>query len=143
MLKYVMQTLIRLQQQPFIIRDDAAPKGFKGYCIDLIEEIRQIVKFDYEISLSPDGNFGTMDENGNWNGIIKELMEKRADIGLTSLSVMAERETVVDFTVPYYDLVGITIMMKLPRNPTSLFKFLTVLENNVWLSILGAYFFTR
>ena len=27
-------------------------------------------------------------------------------------SVMAEREYVVDFTVPYYDLVGITIMMK-------------------------------
>ncbi|XP_046977759.1 ionotropic receptor 25a [Vanessa cardui] len=134
--------IITVEQQPFIIRDDESPKGFKGYCIDLIEEIRQIVKFDYEISLSPDGNFGTMDENGNWNGIIKELIEKRADIGLTSLSVMAERENVVDFTVPYYDLVGITILMKLPITPTSLFKFLTVLENDVWLSILAAYFFT-
>ncbi|KAG6445268.1 hypothetical protein O3G_MSEX003820 [Manduca sexta] len=134
--------VVTVEQQPFIIRDDAAPKGFKGYCIDLIEEIRKIVKFDYEITLSPDGNFGTMDENGNWNGIIKELVEKRADIGLTSLSVMAERENVIDFTVPYYDLVGITIMMKLPRTPTSLFKFLTVLEHDVWLSILAAYFFT-
>ncbi|XP_045769552.1 ionotropic receptor 25a [Maniola jurtina] len=134
--------IVTVEQQPFIIRDDDAPKGFKGYCIDLIEEIRQIVKFDYEITLTPDGNFGTMDENGNWNGIVKELIEKRADIGLTSLSVMAERENVVDFTVPYYDLVGITILMKLPRTPTSLFKFLTVLENDVWLSILAAYFFT-
>ncbi|XP_068617329.1 ionotropic receptor 25a isoform X1 [Battus philenor] len=134
--------IVTVEQHPFIIRDDDAPKGFKGYCIDLIEEIREIVKFDYEIILAPDGHFGTMDENGNWNGIIKELIEKRADIGLTSLSVMAERENVVDFTVPYYDLVGITIMMKLPRTPTSLFKFLTVLENDVWLSILAAYFFT-
>ncbi|XP_032516645.2 ionotropic receptor 25a [Danaus plexippus] len=134
--------IVTVEQQPFIIRDEEAPKGFKGYCIDLIEEIRQIVKFDYEITLAPDGSFGVMDENGNWNGIIKELMEKRADIGLTSLSVMAERENVVDFTVPYYDLVGITILMKLPRTPTSLFKFLTVLENDVWLSILAAYFFT-
>ncbi|CAG4975056.1 unnamed protein product [Parnassius apollo] len=134
--------IVTVEQQPFIIRDDKAPKGFKGYCIDLIEEIRQIVKFDYEITLSPDGSFGSMDENGNWNGIIKELIEKRADIGLTSLSVMAERENVIDFTVPYYDLVGITIMMNLPRTPTSLFKFLTVLENDVWLSILAAYFFT-
>jgi len=25
---------------------------------------------------------------------------------------MAERENVIDFTVPYYDLVGITILMK-------------------------------
>ena len=58
------------------------------------------------------------------------------------MSVMAERETVIDFTVPYYDLVGITIMMKKPKVPTSLFKFLTVLENSVWGCILAAYFFT-
>lgn len=57
--------------------------------------------------------------------------------------MMAERESVVDFTVPYYDLVGISILMKKPTTTTSLFKFLTVLENDVWMCILGAYFFTR
>ena len=56
---------------------------------------------------------------------------------------MAERENVVDFTVPYYDLVGITILMKKPKVPTSLFKFLTVLEPEVWVCILFAYGFTR
>ena len=59
------------------------------------------------------------------------------------MAVMAERENVIDFTVPYYDLVGITIMMNRPAVSTSLFKFLTVLENDVWLCILAAYFFTR
>ena len=29
-----------------------------------------------------------------------------------AISVMAERESVIDFTVPYYDLVGISILMK-------------------------------
>lgn len=134
---------ISLQQHPFIIRDPSAPKGFSGYCIDLIEEIKKIVNFDYEIETVPDGKFGNMDENGNWNGIVKQLIDKKADIGLGSMSVMAERENVIDFTVPYYDLVGITILMKLPKTPTSLFKFLTVLENDVWLCILAAYFFTR
>ncbi|XP_077296416.1 ionotropic receptor 25a isoform X2 [Arctopsyche grandis] len=138
----VVYRIVTVEQYPFMIKDLEKPKHFKGYCIDLIEEIREIVQFDYEITLVPDGKFGDMDEQGNWNGIVKELMEKRADIGLGSMSVMAERENVVDFTVPYYDLVGITILMKLPRTPTSLFKFLTVLENDVWLSILAAYFFT-
>lgn len=55
----------------------------------------------------------------------------------------AERENVIDYTVPYYDLVGITILMKKPMTPTSLFKFLNVLETNVWLCILAAYLFTR
>ncbi|XP_008183092.2 ionotropic receptor 25a [Acyrthosiphon pisum] len=137
--------VVTVLQNPFMIQiDDEDGKGvkFKGYCIDLIEEIRKLIGFEYEIYIAPDNNFGNMDENGQWNGMVKELVEKRADIALGSLSVMAERENVVDFTVPYYDLVGITILMKKPQTPTSLFKFLTVLENDVWMCILGAYFFT-
>ncbi|XP_071055575.1 ionotropic receptor 25a [Onthophagus taurus] len=136
---YRISTVI---QAPFIIEDPDSPKGYSGYCIDLINDIATILKFDYEIYVAPDGKFGNMDIKGNWNGVVKELVEKRADIGLGSMSVMAERENVIDFTVPYYDLVGITILMKLPTTPTSLFKFLTVLENDVWLCILAAYFFT-
>lgn len=102
-----------------------------------------MLNFDYEIRLAADKTFGNMNDNGDWNGVVRELIDKKADIGLGSMSVMAERENVIDFTVPYYDLVGITILMKQPTTPTSLFKFLTVLENDVWLCILAAYFFTR
>ena len=56
---------------------------------------------------------------------------------------MAERENVVDFTVPYYDLVGITILMKKTKQEPALFKFLSVLEDAVWGCILAAYFVTR
>ncbi|CAG9857523.1 unnamed protein product [Phyllotreta striolata] len=136
----VVYRVVTVEQKPFIFRDETAPKGFNGYCIDLIDKIADILKFDYEL-VAVD-KFGTMDENGKWNGMVKELMEKRADVALGSMSVMAERENVIDFTVPYYDLVGISILMKLPETPTSLFKFLTVLENDVWLCILAAYFFT-
>ena len=79
---------------------------------------------------------------GNWDGLVGELVNRRADMGIGAISVMAERENVIDYTVPYYDLVGITIMMKKVKVPTSLFKFLTVLEDSVWGCILGAYFVT-
>merc|ERR1719187_1975995 len=115
---------------------------FYGYCIDLIDEITKIVNFEYEIKEAPDGKFGTMDENNEWNGMIQQLILKKADIAVAPLSVMAERENVVDFTVPYYDLVGISILMKKPKAKTSLFKFLTVLEAEVWVCILCAYIFT-
>ena len=52
---------------------------------------------------------------------------------------MSEREAYVDFTVPYYDLVGISILMKKPRLETSLFKFMDVFDVVVWLCILAAY----
>ena len=37
------------------------------------------------------------------------LCFRRADFGMGAISVMAERESVIDFTVPYYDLVGVVI----------------------------------
>ncbi|KAF2353180.1 Receptor ligand binding region [Trinorchestia longiramus] len=133
-----------VQQPPFVMKkiNEEGKEEFYGYCIDLIEEIRQIVDFEYELSEAPDGKFGNMDDNEEWNGMIKELIDKKAEVALAPLSVMAERENVVDFTVPYYDLVGITILMLKPKTPTSLFRFLTVLEPEVWGCILVAYAFT-
>ncbi|CAG0883411.1 unnamed protein product [Cyprideis torosa] len=133
---------------PFIINatnasDPNAPEKFEGYCIDLINEIKVLMNFEYTIYPVEDGKFGALSEtNKSWNGMIKDLIIGKADIALGPLSVMAERENVVDFTVPYYDLVGITILMKKTKQETALFKFLTVLELDVWLCILAAYFFT-
>lgn len=123
------------------MRDETAKQGYIGYCIDLMDTIAELVHFDYTITEV--NEHGHMDENGVWNGVVRKLIDKEADIGLGTMQVMAERETAIDFSVPYYDLVGISILMMLPRTKNSLFKFLTVLETDVWFCILGAYFFTR
>ncbi|KAL0108697.1 hypothetical protein PUN28_014089 [Cardiocondyla obscurior] len=133
--------VVAVQHPPFMMYNNQTGKWY-GFCIDLLDAIRETVPFEYEVREVEDHEFGSLSENGSWNGLMRELIDKRADIALTSLWVMAEREKVVDFTVPYYDLVGLTIMMQKTKTSTSLFKFLTVLENEVWLCILAAYFFT-
>ena len=45
---------------------------------------------------------------------------------------MSEREHVIDFTVPYYDLVGITIMMKKPKVTDQLIN-----SEYVWVILRG------
>ena len=65
-----------------------------------------------------------------------------AEIALGPFSVMAERESVIDFTIPYYDLVGISILMKKTKVDTFLFKFMEVFDSNVWICILVAYIIT-
>ena len=71
-----------------------------------------------------------------------EIFFFRADIALGSMSVMAEREAVVDFTIPFYDLVGLSILMKKARTDTYLFRFMEVFELEVWICILIAYIST-
>lgn len=58
------------------VEDENNGVRYEGYCVDLIEEIRKLVGFEYEIYVAPDNSFGNIDENGQWNGMIKELIEK-------------------------------------------------------------------
>lgn len=144
--------VVMILQPPFIMKRYNAswPNNIEyyGYCIDLLNAVQLKMRspnisepweWDYELYEVADGRFGEKRADGSWTGVIGELAEKRADMGLGPVSVMAERETVVDFTVPYYDLVGINILMKKSAVPSHLFKFLTVLENDVWFSILGSF----
>jgi glutamate receptor, ionotropic, invertebrate len=137
---YRIATVVR---PPFIIRDENAPRGFVGYCIEMIDRIAEIVDFDYEIYEVERDGFGWMNDQGEWNGVVRKLVDKEADIGLGTMTVMAERESFIDFTIPYYDMVGISVLMLRNKEKTTLFKFLTVLETDVWLCILGAYILTR
>lgn len=109
--------------------------------IDLMDTVASLANFDYIIVEAEE--HGRIDDDGNWSGIVRMLIDKEIDIGLATMQIMAERETVIDFTIPYYDMVGYTVLMARPRPKSALFKFLTVLEADVWFCILGAYFFTR
>lgn len=56
--------------------EDGTIPHYKGYCIDLLDELAKNLKFTYEIYLSPDGMYGAELENGTWNGMIGELVGK-------------------------------------------------------------------
>lgn len=77
-------------------------------------------------------------ESGEWNGLIGDLVKGEIDIAVAGMTMTSEREEVVDFVAPYFDQSGISIIIRKPVRPRSLFKFLEVLRVEVWLAILGA-----
>uniref|UniRef100_A0AC34GQT2 Uncharacterized protein n=1 Tax=Panagrolaimus sp. ES5 TaxID=591445 RepID=A0AC34GQT2_9BILA len=84
--------VVTVIQQPFVeYVHGGSVNQFQGYCIDLLNLIQQELQFTYEIYQAPDGKFGSVDDNGNWNGLIGEVVIGKADIALAPLSVMAER----------------------------------------------------
>ena len=66
------------QDPPFIMKKKIKDGGisYKGYCIDLLNELARMLKFTYEIYPSPDGKYGAVTENGTWNGMVGELVSK-------------------------------------------------------------------
>lgn len=125
------------------INSDNGTVEWYGYCMDLFNElIRQIpYEITYEIHQVADNRFGHK-KGEQWTGLIGELQQGKSDLALAPLAVMAERELAIDFTVPFYDLVGIQVLLKKPEVPRDWFKFLTVLDNEVWLSMTTALFVT-
>ncbi|NWT99004.1 GRIK3 protein, partial [Urocynchramus pylzowi] len=112
---------------------------FEGYCIDLLKELAVILGFSYEIRLVEDGKYGAQDEKGQWNGMIKELIDHKADLAVAPLTITHVREKAIDFSKPFMTL-GVSILYRKPNgtNP-SVFSFLNPLSPDIWMYILLAY----
>lgn len=48
----------------------------EGFCMDLLSEVAKKLSFKYKVQLVKDGSYGRQDENGNWNGMIGEVVRK-------------------------------------------------------------------
>ena len=77
---------------------------YEGFAIDLIKAISEILNFKYNIKMVEDGTYGARRENGEWGGMIRELMDGKADIAVADLTITYERESAVDFTMPFMNL---------------------------------------
>ena len=50
---------------------------FKGFCIDLLQQIAEMLEFDYVIKLVDDGKYGApVGLSGEWNGMVGELIDE-------------------------------------------------------------------
>ncbi|XP_044745802.1 ionotropic receptor 25a [Coccinella septempunctata] len=121
--------------------DDDGNSYWTGYCVDFARKLSQDMNFDFEFVEPEDGTFGEK-VNGKWNGVVGDLYRGETDIAITALIMTADKEEVIDFIPPYYEQTGISIVMRKPDRKTSLFKFMTVLKLEVWLSIVGALIVT-
>ncbi|XP_022247281.1 glutamate receptor ionotropic, kainate 1-like [Limulus polyphemus] len=112
---------------------------FEGYCLDLLEELSKRLGFKYKIHQVRDGSHGSKNEHDEWNGMIRELINKEADLALADLTITYEREEAVDFTMPFMNL-GISILFRTPtKNVPKLFSFLSPLSLEVWMYMATTY----
>ncbi|XP_043256506.1 glutamate receptor ionotropic, kainate 2-like [Colletes gigas] len=133
---------------PYIMEvTDSATRGilidqtrYEGFCIDLIEEISKLLNFKYEFELVPDKNYGTYNpETKQWNGLIRRLLDHDADLAICDLTITYERESAVDFTMPFMNL-GISILFRKPEEKEpDLFSFLSPLSTDVWIYMATAF----
>ncbi|XP_035237149.1 glutamate receptor U1 [Anguilla anguilla] len=115
----------------------------EGFCIDLLSALAKKLDFKYNLHLVKDGKYGSLQESGNWNGMIGEVMRGEADLAVAPLTVTAMRERVVDMTTPFMQ-TGISFILRKDRAPEEpgYFSFLCPFATETWVGILAAYLVT-
>ena len=119
-------------------------EAYDGFAIDLLKEIAKYLKFkvvqwslqeqprrspqhdlQFKLYTVPDNLYGFYNHStGQWNGIVRQLTDKRADLAVASMTINYARETVIDFTKPFMNL-GISILFKAPKPPAAEVKLET------------------
>ncbi|KAK6297032.1 hypothetical protein J4Q44_G00331740 [Coregonus suidteri] len=137
-------TITTILENPYVMlrpnhQEMEGNERYEGFCVDMLKELADILKFKYRINLVGDGVYGVSGTNGTWTGMVGELISRKADLAVAGLTITAEREKVIDFSKPFMTL-GISIMYRvhLGRRP-GYFSFLDPFSPGVWLFMLLAY----
>ncbi|XP_058503772.1 glutamate receptor ionotropic, kainate 5, partial [Solea solea] len=131
-------------ENPYVMRKDnyqdfQGNDQYEGFCVDMLRELANILKFSFKIKLVDDGLYGAPEPNGSWTGMVGELINRKADLAVAGFTITSEREKVIDFSKPFMTL-GISILYRvhLGRKP-GYFSFLDPFSPAVWLFMLLAY----
>lgn len=132
-----------IPSRPFVIvsnddDEDGTPE-FSGFCVDLLQELSTMLGFKYELHVSYDGAYGVLKEDGQWSGMIGELIDGKADLAMADLTITEQRERAVDFTLPFMS-TGLAAVTKKsePMKPGGIWSFFLPLTREVWVYVILA-----
>uniref|UniRef100_A0A8C6TVC4 Glutamate receptor n=1 Tax=Neogobius melanostomus TaxID=47308 RepID=A0A8C6TVC4_9GOBI len=137
-------TVTTILESPYVMRRSryqelSGNDRYEGFCVDMLRELSDILRFSFRIRLVDDGQYGAPEPNGSWTGMVGELINRKADLAVAGFTITSEREKVIDFSKPFMTL-GISILYRvnLGRKP-GYFSFLDPFSPAVWLFMLLAY----
>ncbi|XP_071126895.1 glutamate receptor U1-like [Mytilus edulis] len=124
---------------------DGSSRKFVGLLPDLLDKIGPMMSATFSLTHVQDSRYGTLDNTGNWTGMIGELVNKKADIAAAGLTVTVQRANAVHFSQPILDS-GLSIVMKKPtangiswKRWTGLLSFLKPFTTGVWIAVICSY----
>ncbi|XP_047486802.1 LOW QUALITY PROTEIN: ionotropic receptor 93a-like [Penaeus chinensis] len=107
--------------------------GYSGLMFEVLNELASKLNFTYVVRPPSDGKWGAK-ENGQWNGMVKMIMDKEVIMGVASFSVSEQRMEVINFTSTI-DRQPYTFMIARPKELSRVMLFMEPFANDTWILI--------
>ena len=110
-----------------------------GFLIDIILWLERDLGIEFDLFMVEDGKYGTFDrETKQWNGMIRVLMDGKADMALGVLTINSRRKQVVSFSHPFgYQDLKILVSSKSVDSRVKIgTEFLIPFEAMLWIASL-------
>ncbi|KAM7419611.1 hypothetical protein PAMA_016624 [Pampus argenteus] len=119
-------SIVTLEEKPFVIVDNV--DILTGTCmrnsVPCRKHVKENVKFTYDLYLVTNGKHGKK-INNVWNGMVGEVVYKKAVMAVGSLTINEERSEAIDFSVPFVE-TGISVMVSRSNGTVSPSAFLAI-----------------
>ena len=117
-------------------------KTFPNYLLKNFDSVvvnnfvsQEIMNFSYTLIKPPDGNWGSIQPDGSWNGMVNLLAKQDIDIATTDFTVTHERSAVMTFATPITQIYHALFI----KNPAEKFNYMAYVEPMHWLSWVGIF----
>ncbi|XP_059088023.1 glutamate receptor ionotropic, NMDA 2D-like isoform X1 [Tigriopus californicus] len=99
-------------------------RNYWGYEIDLLEFTARVLNFQYTLVNPADGNWGHIEMDGTWSGLVAEAAMGSVDFVICDMFIVYGRVQVFDATIPF----DLDFMAFVTPNPHPVPKWLSLLR---------------
>ena len=112
-----------------------------GKLLEIMERVRTRLGFNYSLYIVEDGKWGSK-ENGSWNGMIRDLVDGKADMALHALNYLGKRFEAINYSA-FLETMGYGILrIKNVKKEFPDWTFLAPLSRDLKWALFGTAFLT-
>ncbi len=123
-------------------RDLNGKHTVSGAMPDMLSALQDKLNFTRQLRAAPDQDYGSLNPDGTWTGIVSMLKDGVIDVSTAGLTITAERSEVVDFTLGHI-ADSATVIIRNPslhggdRKALTFVAYAMVFPISVWMLILA------
>ena len=93
------------------------------------------MNFTYTVIKPPDGQYGGIQPDGTWNGMVGLLANQDIDIAVATFAISLERSTVMTFATPVMEVYW-TLFVKNPADVYNYMAYIEPMYPDAWVGML-------